>query len=367
MPADGAEVTERDLPWDVPAAWAPALAAAREGGLLLLIGAVDSGKSTLAAVLAHAGASASRRVAVVDADIGQTSIGPPACVGMALVEVPPTALEDLPPRAISFVGACSPAGHLLELAAATHELVQVARREGAETIIVDTTGLVSGGAARALKSAKVRLLDADYLVAVQAQGEVEHLLVPYAHRARPQVLRLPRSRRAKVRTREERAARRQRRFASYLQDGKVIELAWEQAPAENSAWTTGAAAPGHIRAFAEEKVECEVLHAEVRADGLLVVVSRRPSPEGLRDLGESFGAARAVELGALDHLLVGLLGERGETLGMGVLEAVDFRAHQVQVFTPCRQPEAVRGLRLGGLRVAPDGTELGWLQPGSLA
>jgi polynucleotide 5'-hydroxyl-kinase GRC3/NOL9 len=342
------------------------LEAARAGGVLLIIGAVDSGKTTLAAVLASAAAEAGRVAAVIDADTGQSSIGPPTCISMARLSRPVTGLEELRADAIEFVGSPSPVGHLLAAAAGAHVMARAAREAGAETLVVDTTGLISGGVARALKSAKVQLLRPDYLIALQTEDEVEHLLAPYRHRASPRIIRLSRSRRVKVRTRDERAARRQRRFAAYFARGRSIEVAWDQVPMENTAWTTGEPAPGHIRSYAEERLECEVLHAESRADGLLVIVSGRPNAEGLRSLGRGFGGtARAIDAAVLDHLLLGLLGERGETLGLGILENVDFRARRLSVFTPAPL-ERVRALRLGSVRVARDGTELGWNDPGDL-
>ena len=355
------------LPWDIPDSWGPALEAARQGGAFLLVGASDSGKSTLAMVLAQEARAAGRAAAVVDADVGQSSIGPPTCVGMARVLGEVRALEELEAEAIDFVGSASPVGHLLQCAVSMQAMAAAARRAGADTLIVDTTGLVAGSAARALKSAKVRLLDPDWIVAVQTDDEVEHLLAPYRRRSRPQVIRLVRSRAVRPRSREERAARRQRKLGAYFAGAKQVEVSWEETPIENSPWTAGEAVPGHIRAYAEERLGCEVLHAERQGDGLVVIAAREADRNGLRALGEGFeGTARAIAVGALEHLLVGLLGENGETLGLGILEGVDFPRHRLTILTPVGEPGRARGLRLGAIRLARDGTELGWNEPGAV-
>jgi len=355
-------------PWDIPSAWTPALDAARAGGALFLIGGVDSGKSTLAAILANAAIEAGRATAVVDADTGQSDIGPPTCVGMARVTNPIRSLDSLPADAVDFVGSSSPVGHLLSAAASADAMTTAARETGADTIIIDTTGLISGGVARALKSAKIRLLGPDVLIALQAEDEAEHLLTPYAHRSRPRVIRLRQSRRTKPRTRDQRTARRQAKFREYFIGGRDITITWDQVPMDNTAWTTGEPAPGHIRAFAEERAECEVHYAEARADGLLLIVSGKPSAAGLRSLGPDFGGpARAIEIGVLDHLLVGLLGGCGETLALGILEAIDFRARTLSIYTPLTAPAAAKSLRLGAVRLTRDGAELGWVDPADLA
>lgn len=353
--------------WEVPASWEHALAAARQGGTLLLVGSVDAGKSTLAAILAREAWRAGRATAVVDADVGQASIGPPTCVSVGLVTQEIERLDDLAPEAVDFVGSPSPMGHLLQCATSAAVMVAAAGRAGAETIVVDTTGLISGPAARALKSAKIRLVGADAVIALQTEDEVEHLLAPYAHRARPRVLRLGRSRRVKERSREERTARRQERLGAYFANGGVFQARWSDLPMESTAWTTGEPVPGHVRAHAEELLGCEVVYAERRADGVFVVVSGRPDQGGLRALGEGFGGtARACEVGSLENRLVGLLGEEGDTLALGILESMDFRARRLTIYTPLKDPAQARGLRMGAVQVARDGTQLAWNESGDV-
>jgi len=358
-------MAESRAPWDVPSAWQPALEAARTGGTLLLIGAVDSGKSTLAAILAGAACEAGRAVAVVDADVGQSSLGPPTCVGMARLHEPIADLANLPAEAIDFVGAPSPTGRLLECVASACAMAAAARSAGADTLVVDTTGLIDGPSARALKAAKIRLLAPDVVVGLQAEDEVEHLLAPYRGRRRPRIVRLRRSRRVKERTREQRAARRQMKLGSYFAGGKVEEITWDNLPIDNSPWTTGEPAPGHVRAHAEERLGCEVLHAERRAAGLFLILDGQADPQGLRSLADGFGgAARAVDAASLRSLLVGLLGEQGETLGLGLLEHIDFGARRLSIYTPADVQRA-KGLRLGAVQLARDGAQLGWNQPGA--
>ena len=353
--------------WDVPPSWAPAQQAARGAGLVLVLGASDSGKSTLTAVLANAAVAANRATALVDSDVGQSSIGPPTCVSMARVREPVAALSQLNAEALDFVGTPSPAGHLLGFVTSAQAMVRAARGTGAETILVDTTGLIQGPLGRTLKGSKIRLLDPDLVIAVQVEDEVEHLLAPYRASARPHVLRLAASRKARSRSREQRAANRQRAFASYFRGGRVIALDWKRLPMENTAWTTGEVLPGHLRAHAEAVLGCEILHAEQGSDGFFLITAGRADRFGLQELKDSYGAStRAVELGLLQNLLVGLLGSRGETRALGILEQLDFRAQRVAVFAPVPEVESICGIRLGAIQISRDGTQLAWLEPGDL-
>ncbi len=353
--------------WDLPPSWQLALHAVREGGVVVVLGASDAGKSTLIAVLANAAVEAGRAVAIVDSDVGQSSIGPPTCVSMARVPGPFTSFSELHPDALDFVGTPSPVGHLLGFVSSAQAMVQAARATGAETVLVDTTGLVAGPIARALKGNKIRLLDPDVVIAVQVEDEVEHLLAPYRSRTRPQVLRLTASRQARPRSREQRAANRQLSFASYFTGGRGVGLDWKRLPMENTTWTTGEVLPGHLRAHAESVLGCEVWHAERGSDGLFVITAGGADRAGLQELKDSYGpSTRAVDIALLQNLLVGLLGERGETLALGIVERVEFRARQMEVFTPLTDAARVCAVRLGAIQLGRDGTQLAWLEPGDL-
>ncbi len=277
---------------------------------------------------------------MVDADIGQASIGPPTCVSLGMVEGEIRGCEDIPLAALDFVGSPSPKGHLLQCATGAAVMTAAARAAGAETVVVDTTGLIAGSAGRGLKSAKVRLTGADVVIALQRDEEAEHLLAAYARR---------------------------RRLAAYLAGGHTMEVSWEDLPLENTALGAGEPAPGHVRAHAEEMLGCEVVHAEWGGEGLFVVVSGRLDSSALRALGEGFeGRAVACEVSALENRLAGLLGEQGETLGLGIVERVDFAARRLHIYTPLKEVSRARGVRMGAIQVARDGTQLAWNQPGDL-
>src|SRR2546423_12709494 len=84
-------------------------------GTVMLIGGLDSGKSTLARALLGAALGSGRRSAYLDADLGQKCVGPPGTIGLRLL----MSADDLGrgrlirADALSFVGATSPQGHLL--------------------------------------------------------------------------------------------------------------------------------------------------------------------------------------------------------------------------------------------------------------
>jgi polynucleotide 5'-kinase involved in rRNA processing len=152
--------------------------AARARGVTMLVGGLDTGKSTLARNIVRAGLEGGIPGAILDADIGQSSVGPPATVGLKLVRE----AADLEPEALAradglaFVGTTSPQGHLLPLVSGSRLLLDRARAEGAELVVVDTTGLVSGVFGQVLKFYKIGLLRPDLVVGLERGEELEPLL-----------------------------------------------------------------------------------------------------------------------------------------------------------------------------------------------
>lgn len=146
-------------------------------GLTLLLGGLDSGKTTLARRIASAGIEAGLSVGFLDADVGQSTVGPPTTVGLRMCRSP----ADLEPASLAkadalfFVGSTSPQGHLLPLVVGARSLLERARADGADLVVADTTGLVSGVYGQLLKHYKIQLLQPDLVVGLQRGAELEPL------------------------------------------------------------------------------------------------------------------------------------------------------------------------------------------------
>ncbi|HYZ10546.1 MAG TPA: Clp1/GlmU family protein [Actinomycetota bacterium] len=147
-------------------------------GVTMLVGGLDTGKSSLARRIAEAGVDGGITVGLLDADVGQSTIGPPTTVGLRLCR----SRADLEPDALAradhlaFVGSTSPQGHLLPLVAGARLLLDRARAAGADLVVVDTTGLVSGVYGQILKFNKVGVLQPDLVIGLARGQELEPVL-----------------------------------------------------------------------------------------------------------------------------------------------------------------------------------------------
>lgn len=138
----------------------------------MLMGGQDTGKTTLAREIL---AATPGPAAYVDADVGNTTTGPPTCVGMKVVKSAAD-LDDLGNAdEMRFVGSVRPERLILQIVVATTSLVAAARQE-ADLVIVDTTSAVAGVVGETLKYHTVELCRPDRIVALQRGAELEPII-----------------------------------------------------------------------------------------------------------------------------------------------------------------------------------------------
>lgn len=173
---------------EVPPSW-ESLAFSAMGGVVLVVGATDTGKTTFARYLYRRLSAHHERLAFVDGDMGQATLGPPTTMSVAVCQGDDAGFPPAGRHYRVFVGDISPTGHMLPTVVGAGRLVEKARDEGATAIVVDTTGLVAakqGGGA--LKRALVDLLRPEVVVGLQRASELEHLLVPLRCSRRTRVI-----------------------------------------------------------------------------------------------------------------------------------------------------------------------------------
>jgi polynucleotide 5'-hydroxyl-kinase GRC3/NOL9 len=358
--------TEEHQPSDI---WQAGLDTALAGkGLVVLLGATDTGKTTLALRLAHRALEAGLRVGVIDADVGQSEIGPPGTVGLALPDASAASASAWRPSALAFVGSTTPVGRMLDVVVGARRLADEARRRGAELIVVDTSGLVSGAVALRLKLAKLEVLQPATVLALRRGRELDPVLrlVPAACHARLVSMPVPEAVQPKLPGL--RRARRAARFLQYLKEARLHEIDTRRVLTADGWLFTGRPLTPPVLEAAAAGLGVQALHGEQTPDGIHLV-TRGAGPRGTRAvLPDLFGSRRIVCTPAItfQNLLVGLLEEGGRLAEIGILQNVDFARGLLRVLSPLRSEGALHVLRYGRLRLRPDGTEIGPVRPGDL-
>jgi polynucleotide 5'-hydroxyl-kinase GRC3/NOL9 len=272
-------------------------------GIAILLGATDTGKSTLANFLIFNLCQQGLKVALVDADIGQSFLGPPATIGFSVFKSDPDWQLVLSPPEIFFVGSITPEGHFPGHLKGVKRMVDKAASNGVDVILVDTTGFVLGEKGIELKRRKIDLISPRFILALQKSDELEPILEHYKENALPKILRLPLSEQVRPKSMEERRIYRTDKFQDYFKHSVTHELAIE-----------------------EFQVEGEVLDPN----------------------GETLPLDWALRI---NGLLIGLKDSNDETLALGLIKNYVVEKKIVRVSTPLREIERAKTIQLSSLKV----------------
>ena len=180
--------------------------------ILFMLGGVNVGKTYTLTALANLSYERGLKVAIVDADVGQSAIGPPCCIGLGVLERPIQKLADVPLHGLYFAGNTSPQGITGDCIQGVAAAVERAKGCNAEVILVDSTGWIAGEAAKQFKLAKLEALQPSVIIAIAEEDELAHILPHLTQR----VILIAKSRNARVRLREERTRTREAAYATYF-------------------------------------------------------------------------------------------------------------------------------------------------------
>jgi polynucleotide 5'-hydroxyl-kinase GRC3/NOL9 len=277
----------------------------KERGIAILLGAPDTGKTTLAKFIIFNLCKRGLKVALVDSDIGQSFLGPPTTIGFAVFKSDSTWEIILSPPEIFFVGSTTPEGHFPIHLKGVKRMVDKAASSGADLILVDTTGFVLGEGGKELKVRKIDLISPRFIIALQKSNEIEHVLDLYPENPLFKIQRLPLSDQVKPRSMEERKINRTNKFQDYFKQAVIQELDIENV-----------------------QIEGEVV--DPNGDTL-------PLDWALR----------------INGLLIGLKDSHDETLALGVTRNYSGEKKVVRVLTPLEDTQRVKTIQLSSLKVIP--------------
>ena len=313
----------------------PALVdAAAAAALTVVIGEVNAGKTTLVARLASALHARDGRVGVIDADVGQSEVGPPTTVGLGRVVRPLERLGDAEPVALRFVGATSPVRDQAGTLAAIARLAVRARAEGFTHVLVDTSGLVRGDLGVRLKQAKIDALAPDLVLALDRGGECDPILAPYLHASGPRVLRVPVAAETRARLPEERRRHRERALAAHFDGARRVTLDLRRIVLRRPALFVGE--PIESEELLDVAADgTELLWGERRGGEIAVVARARLGDTERRGLSRRLGAQGFVDYALEDivGMLAGLEDAQLDMLALARVSAIDFEEQTLAVET----------------------------------
>jgi polynucleotide 5'-hydroxyl-kinase GRC3/NOL9 len=284
----------------IPSSWKALVEAVLERSCptVLVIGPTDSGKSTLCTYLANMLSDKHPSISVIDADVGQSDIGPPATIGLGQTTGYLFSLADLDPVSLFFVGHTSPTSVEEKVISGIRKLME--RRPSNDPLIINTDGWVAGDEACAFKAKMVSEISPDIVATIQADNSLSSIV--NAARTTSIVVQSPTT--VRKRNRDERRRLRELSYRKHLTDSITRNISFN----------------------------------EVRLKGVAMRNGRlRAAPQRL-------------------HSLVGFLSDDDFLLDIGILRSVEQREGMLRILTPFKG--IVRTIEFGAVKLDDSGKEL---------
>jgi polynucleotide 5'-hydroxyl-kinase GRC3/NOL9 len=302
----------------------------------MVLGTIDSGKTSFCTYLANKLLSKRRTVAIVDGDLGQSDIGPPCTVSYAFVTKPLTDLFNLEAENASFIGVTSPSAAIQKVVDGLIKLKKEIFDGNVDFIVINTDGWIEGEEAVNYKVQLVDELNPDIIFCIQQKDELTPILNAI-EKFKKIVVESPPA--IKQRSREKRRSLRELGYIKYLKNAKVrsLPLGWikiEESdllnldkPYENAKQTK----------IIQQTLGVKPLQISELNDEICIFIDKKQwiREENIKKAEECLKKkVTIIRKYEEKGLLIGIYDAKRRFLGIGILKEVDYTKKILKIYTP---------------------------------
>ena len=300
--------------------------------VILVVGSTDTGKSTFCRFLVEQGVSQGLRVGLVDADVGQSQIGPPTTIGLKILSQNPH-WDEIEADDLYFVGWISPEGHLLQCVTGVRLMVDAAHRAEVDFVVIDTTGYVKGREAFALKQHKIEIIQPSYLVCIQHSGELDAIIAGFDAFHSMKVYQLSPHQAVTSKTSTYRRKYRETCIERYFSETVEAFLPFEKFRGQRAPFFVGRRANAKELEILSDLANDQILYAEWGHRTLALVtpsvLSDHAHSQIKRRLCLTNLVTRSPEY--FERRFVGLVNAKGKMVSVGIIKTADFEANHLTI------------------------------------
>jgi polynucleotide 5'-hydroxyl-kinase GRC3/NOL9 len=353
--------------YTIPPSWTKAYEDLRDSQAAqitaIVLGGIDSGKTSFCTYLTNRLLRQKRQVAILDGDLGQSDIGPPCTVAYAFVSKPVTDLFGLRGKNAFFIGATSPNGNADKVIEGMTALRQEILDANSGTVIVNTDGWIEGQDAVGYKVRLVQALAPDMIFYIQQKDEMAPIMAALES-YKGVMVDCPAT--IRQRTREKRRDLRELGYIKYLKNSKVqsLPLNWLRIEGDEPFGLNKPHANAEQTRRIHELLGMRPLHFTEQENRIRIVVGKRRwiGSDNIRKLEEALGKkVMLIHKGDEEGLLAALYDAEKRFLGIGVLQEIDLTRKILKISTPVA--EEISAVNIGkvkldkNLREIPDLTD----------
>ena len=322
----------------------------------VILGDVDSGKTSFCTFLANIATSHGRKVGVIDADIGQADIGPPTTMGLGLVTEPVFDLFTVEAKEIFFVGAINPRYVEEVIGDGILYLIKKGEELNADFLVINTDGWIQDEEAKQYKIRLLKRIFPEIIIGIQFGDELKPILNEF-NNADSTILYLDAPSNIIKRTKNERRELREQGYRKYLREGATRVLSLKETVMEYAQASTTKTLKSEKISMLEQILNSKILYNGERADYILLVSTNYDSiiEEKKRELGSIL--RKPIQITDVRRSLAALFNKDNGFLGLGIIQNVDCYKQKIRLFTPCK--DNISLIKLSHVKITAQGKELG--------
>jgi len=324
---------------------------------VMVIGGIDSGKTSFCVYLANEALKKKRKVAVIDADLGQSDIGPPSTIGFSRITAPVKDLFDVEAENAYFVGLTSPERAIDKVLEGLTTLKSRASETDVDFLVVNTDGWVEGEDAVKYKVQLMEIIDPNAVVGIQQEEELAPILTALKER---KIFAVDSPTAIRGRNREKRKILRELSYKKYLRKAKVQSFPLSRVNIEGIPLGTDRFPAAEHMAKIESALGKSLVHFEETPNAVLLVLrmSEWVDDEQIKNIENAFGKkVKILKKGEEEGLLASLQDAKGNFLGIGVLSGIDYERRAIKVYTPVSGN--ISTISIGQIKLDKKGREIG--------
>jgi polynucleotide 5'-hydroxyl-kinase GRC3/NOL9 len=317
----------------------------------IVLGRVDSGKTSFCTYLINRALREKRKVAVLDGDLGQSDIGPPSTIAYTFVTKPTTDLFNLQAKNAYFIGDTSPSRVTGKVIEGLTSLKKEILANNPQFLVINTDGWIEGESAVDYKVQLVERLNPNLIFCLQQKDE----LIPIINaldKFEKIVVESPQA--IRQRDLERRRSLRELGYIKYLRNAKVqsLSLSWLKIEGNELLGLSKTRVSMKQANKIYGLLGMRPLHVSELSDRIYVVIGRRRwiNSNNVKKT-EEYTKKKIVVIrkGDEEGLLAAMYDAEKKFLGIGVVQEVDYLRKTLKIYTPV--PGEISTLTLGRMRL----------------
>ena len=326
---------------------------------VMVLGNIDSGKTSFCTYLINTSLKSQGKPAIVDTDLGQSDIGPPTSIGFSIISEPVADLFSAKPASIIIMGRTSSKGITQRVVSSLTSIMKQISERAVDLTVINTDGWIEGDEACTYKTELIRKISPNLVIGIQRNAELEHILHSVEEKG-CYVLRTVTSSAIKRRNREEHRELREQSYKKYLGKPTLRNLNLNWISLEYTPLGLGIPVDLQRVKSIEKALQRQIVYCEESSRALYIVVYYKERvDEATVVTAESLFQKDVyiVREGEEEGLLVGLLNNDRDFLGLGIISKLDYKNQTIKIRTDYK--DTVNVVQFGQIKVNDAGNELG--------